>query len=189
MKPELLAIVETNASDGDVVAAKKISGPTSQPSSLDIAGLGASWTAPLTDFQRRDAGKLLELSHGANFSVPGAGKTRATLALFQDRRRAGQVNQMLVVCPKSAFESWQFEASECLDDGTHLAVMSGPVPPICDILLINYGRLPEAVSSLQRWLRSEPTLMVLDEAHRMKLGGLGAWGSACLALGPMRLVD
>jgi SNF2 family DNA or RNA helicase len=182
-QPELLAIVETNAADGDVVAAR-LAEPASQQLVLDVAALGASWSAPLTGFQQRDVGKLLGLAHGANFSVPGAGKTRATLALYQARREAGQVKRMLVVCPKSAFESWQFEVNTCLTDGTSLAIMSGPTPPTCEILLINYERLPDAVSSLHRWVRWEATLMVLDEAHRMKLGGLGAWGSACLALGP-----
>jgi SNF2 family DNA or RNA helicase len=182
-QPELLAIVETNAADGDVVAAR-LAEPASQQLVLDVAALGASWSAPLTGFQQRDVGKLLGLAHGANFSVPGAGKTRATLALYKARREAGQVNRMLVVCPKSAFESWQFEVNTCLTDGTSLAIMSGPTPPTCEILLINYERLPDAISSLHRWVRRESTLMVLDEAHRMKLGGLGAWGSACLALGP-----
>src|SRR5579871_3772787 len=35
----------------------------------------------LTTFQLRDLGKLLSLKHGANFSVPGAGKTTVTFAL------------------------------------------------------------------------------------------------------------
>ena len=44
---------------------------------------GDGWAAPLTSFQERDLGKLLELNHGANFSVPGAGKTRVALAAMQ----------------------------------------------------------------------------------------------------------
>ncbi|WNG88497.1 DEAD/DEAH box helicase [Mycobacterium sp. ITM-2016-00317] len=182
-QPELLAIVETNAGDS-TVAEGHLANPSSISPPLETAALGTDWDAPLTGFQQRDVGKLLGLAHGANFSVPGAGKTRAALAVFQARRKAGQVRRMLVVSPKSAFESWQFEVEECLADGFDIAIMSGPVPPPGAILLVNYERLPDAVSALQRWVQAEPTLMVLDEAHRMKLGGLGAWGSACLALGP-----
>ena len=125
-QPELLAIVETNASDSNVVA-QELSTPMGQPAPVEFSTLSQDWAAPLTDFQRRDVGKLIELSHGANFSVPGAGKTRATLALFDARRRFGVVNRLLVVCPKSAFESWQFEAQECLNGTVRTRSYDGSV--------------------------------------------------------------
>jgi SNF2 family DNA or RNA helicase len=65
-----------------------------------------------------------------------------------------------------------------------VAVMDGPTPPQADIVLINYERLQDARSALTAWIKSQPCLLVLDEAHRMKLGAAGAWGAACLALGP-----
>src|SRR5262249_793183 len=37
----------------------------------------------LTDNQVRDLGRLLRLAHGANFSVPGAGKTATLLAAYE----------------------------------------------------------------------------------------------------------
>lgn len=180
---ELLDLVEGNARDADLVQRRLVegSGVGSEPASLtEIDG----WQAPLTDFQRRDVAKLLELSHGANFSVPGAGKTRASLATFQACRAAGEVERMLVVCPKSAFESWQNESAECFPNGIHVAVMDTSTAPACDILLVNYERLLDARTALLSWIRVQPTMMVLDEAHRMKLGAAGAWGSACLGLGP-----
>ena len=137
----------------------------------------------MTDFQHRDLGKLVHLRHGANFSVPGAGKTRVTLALFQTRRLAGSAQRMLVVAPKSAFEAWHSEAELCIPD-LRVARLAGNAPPETDVLLVNYERLPDAVPALVRWLRSQPSIMVLDEAHRMKLGVDGAWGSACYKLGP-----
>lgn len=68
--------------------------------------------------------------------------------------------------------------------GMVVARMTGDAPPACDVLLINYERLATALPPLVRWLQATPTLLVLDEAHRMKLGAEGAWGSACYALGP-----
>ena len=44
--------------------------------------LGDNWKGELSAFQRRDIAKLLSLQHGANFSVPGAGKTRVALAVY-----------------------------------------------------------------------------------------------------------
>jgi SNF2 family DNA or RNA helicase len=180
-QPELLALVESNASDAGVLERRLATVAGEDPPTLTAID---GWEAPLTDFQERDVAKLLELSHGANFSVPGAGKTRVALAAFQARRAAGEVERMLVVCPKSAFESWQTEASLCFPNGIHVAVMDTALAPSCDVLLVNYERLLDARSALLTWLRVHPAMLVLDEAHRMKLGPAGAWGSACLSLGP-----
>jgi SNF2 family DNA or RNA helicase len=181
--PELLALVESNAGDSAVVQ-DRLARPDIAPGGFLPRSLDG-WTAPMTDFQVRDADKLLELAHGANFSVPGAGKTRVALAVFQTRREAGQVQRMLVVCPKSAFESWQTEALICFPQSQlHIAVIDNNIPPSCDILLVNYERLPDARAALLTWLRAKPALLLLDEAHRTKLGPAGAWGAACLSLGP-----
>jgi SNF2 family DNA or RNA helicase len=185
-EPQLLKLVEGNAADAHVLHAR-LSG-TAGTAVFDPALLGGGWNAELTDFQRRDIAKLLDLSHGANFSVPGAGKTRVTLAIFQARRDAGEIQRMLVVCPKSAFESWQIEAAACFSaEPLRVAIMDSAAPPDADIVLINYERLPDSRPRLTQWLREEPAFLVLDEAHRMKLGPVGAWGAVCLALGPYAL--
>lgn len=180
----LLALVEGNAADAAVVQQKLDNDGQSEPG--DPPTPGGGWEAPLTKFQRDDLAKLLQLTHGANFSVPGAGKTRVSLALFQVRRDQQAAERMLVVCPKSAFESWQTEAALCYpaNAAPRVAVMDSAAVPNADIVLVNYERLPDARTALLQWLRARPALVVLDEAHRMKLGPAGAWGAACLALGP-----
>lgn len=180
---ELLLLVETNAADAQILT-DRLTAVIETDATADFQ-LDASWQAPFTDFQSRDLHKLLELRHGANFSVPGAGKTRVALADFHTRRFRGEVQRMLVVCPKSAFESWIDEVAVCFPDNPPvIAIMDSSYVPYSDIVLVNYERLPDAWSSLLQWLRDRPALMVLDEAHRMKLGSAGAWGSACLTLGP-----
>lgn len=182
-QPELLALVETNAADASTLQERL--GRDHEPVPQLPPSFTSAWTAPLTDFQQRDLAKLLELNHGANFSVPGAGKTRVGLGLVVARRFQGVAQQALVVCPKSAYESWQFEIATCLEASPlSVAVFEGgPVPPT-DVVLVNYERLPDSVPALMRWMRAAPTVLILDEAHRMKLGAAGAWGAACLALAP-----
>lgn len=183
-QPELLALVETNASDAAVVA-RQLAASGKRPPPPPLPALGGGWSAPLTEFQQRDLAKLLQLTHGANFSVPGAGKTRVGLAWFQARRDEGAATRMLVVSPKSAFESWQGESQICWPTATpRVAIMDSAAVPATDILLINYERLPDARAVLLQWLRALPAVVILDEAHRMKLGAAGAWGAACLAIGP-----
>jgi len=182
-QPELLALVEGNVLDAEVIN-DRLQG-RARAEHAEPVDLGAAWDASLTPFQRRDLADLLQLSHGANFSVPGAGKTRVSLAAFVARRRRGEVERLLVVCPKSAFESWQFEAVECFPQAPLVVARHGEDGLSgADVLLVNYERLPDARPALIRWLQARPAMLILDEAHRMKLGPAGAWGAACLALGP-----
>lgn len=138
----------------------------------------------LRPFQLRDVGKLLSLPHGANFSVPGAGKTAAAYAVYEAQRAAGRVQQMLVVAPLSAFDAWQSEVDSCFREAQRPAVapVSENVPSDAEIALVNYHRLARNYGSLAKWVRQRKTLVLLDEAHRMKRGWEGQWGTACLNL-------
>jgi SNF2 family DNA or RNA helicase len=182
-QPELQRMVEGNVADANILKNQIDRDQESLTFSNEV--FDAKWGEYLREFQRRDLAKLLELQHGANFSVPGAGKTRVALASFYESRSRGESTRMLVVCPKSAFESWRVEAGAFyIDEPLRVAIMNSSSPPVADLVLINYERLPDACSSLIQWLRTQPAMLVLDEAHRMKLGPAGAWGRACLALGP-----
>ncbi|MDQ0404022.1 SNF2 family DNA or RNA helicase [Streptomyces sp. DSM 40167] len=147
--------------------------------------LGDTWKGELSEFQRRDIAKLLSLQHGANFSVPGAGKTRVALAVYAAQKTAGRVSRLLVVCPKSAYESWRFETAECLTHPLRINVLDGSLDQWAEVLVVNYERLDRSLPMLAGWLKSGPSMIILDEAHRMKLGARGTYGAACMALGPL----
>ncbi|WP_031039003.1 DEAD/DEAH box helicase [Streptomyces olivaceus] len=147
--------------------------------------LGDTWKGELSEFQRRDIAKLLSLQHGANFSVPGAGKTRVALAVYAAQKAAGRVRRLLVVCPKSAYESWRYETAECLAHPLRINVLDGSLDQWAEVLVVNYERLDRSLSMLAGWLKSGPSMIILDEAHRMKLGARGTYGAACMALGPL----
>jgi len=146
--------------------------------------LGPEWSGNLTTFQRRDIAKLLSLRHGANFSVPGAGKTRVALAVFHSLRQREGLERLLIVGPKSSYSAWQEENAECLQPPLLMEVADGAPASTMEALIVNYERLPNMVTALSRWLTERPSMIILDEAHRMKLGADGAYGAACLALGP-----
>ena len=155
--------------------------------SLDEAAVaevlaGSRFVRSLQPFQIRDLSKLLALANGANFSVPGAGKTSVAYATYESERRAGRVERLLVVAPLSAFESWEDEAQACFDPVPAVARFTGEASPSTEILLVNYQRLESGYGALAEWAASRSTHMILDEAHRMKRGWTGEWGRNCLTL-------
>lgn len=135
----------------------------------------------LRDFQLRDLSHLLALSNGANFSVPGAGKTTVTFALHMLTRQTGQ--HFIVVAPKAAFQAWMDIVAECMDEGApnggaeaftfligseeenRKALHSGATR-----FIISYDMVIRQQGLVAAHFATTPTHLVLDEAHRMKAG-------------------
>lgn len=161
-----------------------LTNPTSMSEDEAMARLrGGRFVRSLRSFQKRDLAKLLALKHGANFSVPGAGKTTVTYALYEAERLAGRADRLLVVAPLSAFDAWISEAVECFDDPPTIGYLNqGRVSDSTEVCLVNYQRLERAFDALAFWARSGACHVVLDEAHRMKRGWSGEWGRTCLHL-------
>ncbi|MEV6026152.1 DEAD/DEAH box helicase [Streptomyces sp. NPDC052036] len=185
--PELRNLVTSVVRDANTVEAR-LAGSRPQgevaPSSVRSL-LGDTWEAELSTFQLRDIAKLLSLQHGANFSVPGAGKTRVALAVYAAQKAQGSVSRVLVVCPKSAYESWRYETAVCFRYPLRTHVLDGSMDQWAEVLIVNYERLDRSLATLASWLKAAPSMIILDEAHRMKLGARGTYGAACMALGPL----
>ncbi|MFJ1959281.1 DEAD/DEAH box helicase [Streptomyces massasporeus] len=187
--PQLAALARDSAADAQTVAKRldRAAAPDEEVDPDEVGDLlGTGWVADLTEFQRRDIAKLLSLRHGANFSVPGAGKTRVGLGVFQALRRSSGIERLLIVGPKSCYESWKYENQQCLTEPLSMEVFSKDADPAAEALIVNYERLRQdgVVNELGQWLAARPSMLLLDEAHRMKRGADGTDGAACLALGP-----
>jgi SNF2 family DNA or RNA helicase len=148
--------------------------------------VGTRFKRELRSFQIRDLGRLLGIPHGANFSVPGAGKTTVTYALYEAERAAGNVDRLLVVAPLSAFDAWTSEPKECFS--TPVVVWpyeaGKPIPAEAEVVIINYSRLvnQDNFGAVIDWLQQGRGHTILDEGHRIKKGRDGAWGTVCLDL-------
>ncbi len=174
-------LVRTNYEDAEELERQLES--TELPEAEWIAPPG--WSAPLTGFQLRDIRRLMTLAHGANFSVPGAGKTRVALAVFATRRHMGEVSRLLIVAPKSAYSSWQTENLECFGSSPLRMRVLNDQPVECDALVVNYERAAQYTNKLAQWMAVAPTMMIVDEGHRMKRGQSGVHGRAILNLAPL----
>lgn len=140
---------------------------------------------PLTGFQVGNVNKLLGMPNGANFSVPGAGKTATTLATYSTLKMNGKINKLLVICPKSAFESWSEEAQLFGVQNEDFIVFEGrSVPRSIEIVVTNYEQLQndDSLGVLVTWARTNNVNLVFDEAHRVKGGPGKARWEACKKL-------
>ena len=136
----------------------------------------------LRPFQLRDLKRLLALQNGANFSVPGAGKTTVTFALHLLTRQEN--HKLIVVGPKSAITAWSEVVGECISDNAPpwvkepFAILTGGAESVRAALFsgkirffINYEQLIPIPDLFALYLAQNPIHLVLDESHRMK-GGL-----------------
>lgn len=151
-------------------------------------------THALKTYQSRDLRGLLSLENGANFSVPGAGKTTVTFALHL--LAPGLIDRLLVVAPRNAFVAWEEVIDECLTEHAPSRLrrpfvqLVGGEARIAELLranplrmLISYDQLVRVESQIEDLLSRHRVHLVLDEAHRMKAGTASRRGAVLLKLG------
>ena len=152
------------------------------------------FTRDLKWFQVRDIRHLLSIQNGANFSVPGAGKTTVAFALHLLTSQPGA--HVLVVCPKAAFPAWNEIVNDTMDangsDTEAFQVLSGTSHAIETMLtaggrrfVINYDLLIQHPGIIGAYLARQPVHLILDESHRMKAGEASQRGALLLSLAPL----
>jgi hypothetical protein len=144
---------------------------------LDALG----YSRQLKPFQLRDLARLLSLPHGANFSVPGAGKTSVTFAL--SLLAARPEDHLFVVAPKAAFPAWRGVVAECVEGDApewvkeDFTVLSGneyqndaALRSGARRFLMSYDLLVRQQALIAAYFSRQSAHLVLDESHRMKAG-------------------
>jgi SNF2 family DNA or RNA helicase len=145
-----------------------------------------SFGRTLTANQIRNVCRLAALPNGATFSVPGAGKTTEALATFA--YKTGLTHKLLVVSPKNAFAAWDEQVAICLPGRTftrltggrnNIATLLRANPPMA---LITYNQLVNVVDLIQEHLAKNPSVVFLDESHKIKGGEDKPTASAVLSI-------
>jgi len=155
--------------------------------------LAANIPRQLKEHQLKAALHLLAVGNGANFSVPGSGKTTVVLTVFRWLRQLNVVDSLFVVGPPSCFGPWQAEFRAVLGTEPSVALLAGGdieerrnkyavrKETLCDLYLTSFQTLQRDWERVKR-LFAEKGLrffFAVDEAHYMKQIG-GAWASAVL---------
>jgi hypothetical protein len=152
---------------------------------------GIGFVRDLMPYQVRDVTHLVSLPSGANFSVPGSGKTTVALAVYG--LTAAHETRMLVVAPKNAFSAWDEVLSDCLRPGSDLdgaftrLETSDLLEPYgielaARYFLVSYDTAARNGDGLSALLTRAPFHLILDESHRIKAGEERRRGATLLGL-------
>jgi SNF2 family DNA or RNA helicase len=168
-----------------------------EPNAVSIRLAQFGWNESqhgLKSYQAQNVSRLLALPNGANFSVPGSGKTTVTFAVQLLLQSA--VDCMLVVAPRNAFAAWEEVITECLTETAPrdalepFAALTGGGMRIQELLrrggrrfIISYDQLVRVELVIRNLLATRRVHLVLDESHRMKAGAGSRRGAVLLGMG------
>ncbi|MBL7839364.1 MAG: DEAD/DEAH box helicase [Cyclobacteriaceae bacterium] len=143
--------------------------------------------------QLKAAYHLYLAGNGANFSVPGSGKTTVVLTVYEKLKAEGKVNTLFVVGPPSSFGPWRNEFNETLGRAPKYSIMAGGnrshrrstyfnlEQHRSELYLTSFQTLLSDKGEVTQFLKQKnlKALFVVDEAHYIKQIQ-GNWARAIL---------
>ncbi|MBA7584203.1 hypothetical protein ES708_26156 [subsurface metagenome] len=109
------------------------------------------------------------------FDEQGAGKTVMALAAFDTLRESGEIDAMIVVCPKSMMKEWSEEIQRFIPGKYKITIVEGDAEErhkralkSVDIFIVNFESMPGLSVALQGTAGSRRTLLVIDESYYVK---------------------
>ena len=149
----------------------------------------------LKEHQVKAAYHLYLVKNGANFSVPGSGKTAVVLTVYEKLRQEGVANVIYVVGPPACFEPWRNEFKLTLGREPNYRILAGgkqeerrleyynQAVQKAELYLTSFQTLMNDQKGLITFLneRGTKTFLVIDEAHYMKQLE-GSWSNAVLSI-------
>ena len=160
-----------------------------------LAFLDARVPRRLKEHQCKAALHLLAVRNGANFSVPGSGKTTVVLAVFQQLRESGEVDALFVVGPPACFGPWRTEYEATLGRRPSCQILAGGDidqrrgkyhvnrDSVSDLYLTSFQTLQRDCEHVRILFEHQGIrfFFVIDEAHYIKQLD-GAWANAALTI-------
>ena len=122
--------------------------------------------------------------NSCNFSVPGAGKTSIVYGAYAylhslPENDPKHVDCIFLIGPLSSFGPWELEYEECFGTKPSVKRLVGAISKeekelylsmmnTCEITLSSYQSIPSIKDGIKTFLQNHRTMLVLDEAHKVK---------------------
>src|SRR5436190_10985319 len=131
----------------------------------------------LLPYQREAVEVHLRVRNGADFSVPGSGKTTVALAYWAIANRTDENLGLWVLGPLSCFKPWEDEFEACFGRPPTVLRVRGTIQERreqlhrahqYDLVLCSYQTAWREERHIVETLHRRPWLLVLDEGHYVK---------------------
>jgi SNF2 family DNA or RNA helicase len=138
----------------------------------------------LYSLQMLSAYHLAFSQNACNFSVPGAGKTSIVYGAYAYLKNLPEghprkVDKLLIIGPLNAYGPWEAEFEECFGVKPLSKRLTGKMQidakkqylydnSPAELTLISYASVMSLANELGFFLRKHRTMVVLDEAHKIK---------------------
>jgi len=137
--------------------------------------------------------------NSCNFSVPGAGKTSIVYGAYTYLKQLPKtdpryIERLLVIGPLSSFAPWENEYQECFGRKVSSQRLSGDSTVSrerkeehlysgkpAELTLIFHGGVKILQKEIIDFLKTNATMVVVDEAHRIK-NPYGVWGKSVVEI-------
>ena len=158
---------------------------------IDDALLSFGWRRPLRAHQHMSLVHALAGVNVANFSVPGSGKTAATLAVAATHLYESTIDLVVVIGPLACFDPWERETSLCVGNRIVVKRVRGSASRRQSIyesvrpgqlLLLSYATAAADQGPLSDVFNRHRVMMIVDESHRIKRFRGGLWAPALTEL-------
>jgi SNF2 family DNA or RNA helicase len=150
-------------------------------------------TRKLKKHQLKAAFHLYLIHNGANFSVPGSGKTSVVISVYEKLKEEGKVNVLFVVGPPACFGPWKNEFVETLGRKPKQKVLAGGDKGSrkSEYFVNNENKFELYLTTFQTLINDQKEInsffkqnginafLIIDEAHYIKQVN-GNWASAVL---------
>lgn len=153
--------------------------------------LPVTFKRTLKDFQKESVEHLLAIENGANFSVPGSGKTTITYAALSKWIADGKIEKIMVIGPSASFIPWEEEYESCFGKKPRVLRIRGEIAEHLvkmgdnlDLLLLHFQTSNTRLRELIDFLRRYKTALIIDESHNIKNPQQGKWATSALQLAP-----
>jgi SNF2 family DNA or RNA helicase len=145
----------------------------------------------LKPYQIKGLEQFLKVKHGANFSVPGSGKTTMVYAYYDTLKQSGIVDKLFVIGPFSSFFPWEEESEKCFGQALISARLVGLKRQSYylqssqyELFLCHYQTAANDKSEIIDLCNRHKVLMVIDESHNIKKFSGGVWSDALIRIAP-----
>nr|WP_067058289.1 DEAD/DEAH box helicase [Mucilaginibacter sp. L294] len=150
----------------------------------------------LKSHQVKSAYHFYTLKNGANFSVPGSGKTSTILSVYEKFRLEGKCNLLFIVGPPSCFQPWKNEFSDTLGRTPNSLILSGgnktfrkreyfrSMENAYELYLSTFHTVLNDFKDIIKFFSQIRinVFLIIDEAHYIKQLG-GSWANSLLEIG------